>query len=54
MKRILQTHANMIRNGLPYKPMRFYDSKVVEYFENPPNVGKLDKKKVNVGTGMNS
>ena len=29
---------------------RFYDNKVVEYFENPPNVGSLDKNKKNVGT----
>ena len=29
---------------------RFYDNKVVEYFENPPNVGSLDKNSPNVGT----
>ena len=30
---------------------RTYDEKVIEYFENPPNVGSLDKTKKNVGTG---
>ena len=30
---------------------RFYNEKVIEYFENPPNVGSLDKKNPNVGTG---
>ena len=34
------------------KTFRFYDQKVLNYFENPPNVGKLDKKKSNVGTGV--
>lgn len=29
---------------------RFYDNKVVEYFENPPNVGSLPKQDPNVGT----
>lgn len=29
---------------------RFYDNKVVEYFENPPNVGSLPKNDPRVGT----
>ena len=29
---------------------RFYHQKVVEYFENPPNVGSLDKTDPKVGT----
>ena len=29
---------------------RFYDNKVVEYFENPPNVGSFDKNNPKVGT----
>lgn len=29
---------------------RFYDNKVVEYFENPPNVGSLNKNDPSVGT----
>ena len=39
-------------NSCTYKSVRFYDQKVLDYFENPPNVGKLDKKKRNVGTGV--
>ena len=30
---------------------RLYNEKVIEYFENPPNVGSLDKKNPKVGTG---
>lgn len=29
-----------------------YSAKVIEHFENPKNVGKLDKTKKNVGTGL--
>lgn len=29
---------------------RTYDQKVINYFENPPNVGTLDKNSPNVGT----
>ena len=29
---------------------RTYDQKVINYFENPPNVGTLDKNAPNVGT----
>ena len=29
---------------------RNYDQKVINYFENPPNVGSLDKNSPNVGT----
>ena len=28
-----------------------YHEKIVKYFENPPNVGSMDKNKKNVGTG---
>lgn len=38
------------KNILLKTTRRFYDNKVVEYFENPPNVGSLDKNKPNVGT----
>lgn len=29
-----------------------YDDKVIDHYENPRNVGSLDKSKKNVGTGM--
>ena len=31
--------------------IRTYDQKVIDYFENPPNVGSLDKKNPQVGSG---
>ncbi len=31
---------------------RFYHKNVIKHFNNPKNVGKLDKKKPNVGTGI--
>jgi len=31
---------------------RFYHEKVIDHYENPRNVGKLDAKKKNVGTGL--
>ena len=29
-----------------------YTAKVIEHFENPPNIGSLDKSKTSVGTGL--
>ena len=29
-----------------------YSSKVIDHYENPRNVGKMDEKNSNVGTGM--
>ena len=40
------------QKNLAFALRRTYDEKVIDYFENPPNVGSLDKKKSNVGTGM--
>jgi len=33
-------------------PVRFYDSKVIDHFENPRNVGSFDKSDPSVGTGL--
>merc|ERR1712157_696003 len=34
------------------RPVRLYHAKVHDHFNNPRNIGKLDAKKKNVGTGM--
>lgn len=31
---------------------RFYHENIVDHYENPRNVGSLDKKKTSVGTGL--
>merc|ERR1711868_296183 len=37
---------------LPAVSGRFYHEKVIDHYEQPRNVGKLDAKKKNVGTGL--
>ena len=32
--------------------VRCYNQKIIDYFENPPNVGSLKKKRHDVGTGV--
>ena len=34
------------------KSARFYHKRVIDHYENPRNVGSLDKTKKNVGTGL--
>ena len=33
-------------------PKRFYHDNIIDHYENPRNVGSLDKNKANVGTGL--
>ena len=33
-------------------PTALYHEKVIDHYENPRNVGKMDPKKRNVGTGL--
>ena len=33
-------------------PRALYHENVIDHYENPRNVGSLDKKKKNVGTGL--
>ena len=39
------------RGRLSTKCVRFYHENIIDHYENPRNVGSLDKKK-NVGTGL--
>lgn len=43
---------NMVRRVVTAQKGRFYHENIVDHYENPRNVGSLDKKKVNVGTGL--
>jgi len=40
--------SNMTRSV----PVALYHEKVIDHYENPRNVGKMDPKKINVGTGL--
>merc|ERR1711862_291370 len=33
-------------------PVALYHEKVIDHYENPRNVGEMDPKKINVGTGL--
>lgn len=48
MLTIQRSFLNAARRNLV---ARSYHEKVVNYFENPPNVGSLKRKNQNVGTG---
>jgi len=49
---------SMVRSVLKLRPLTnsvqaaFYHEKVIDHYENPRNVGKMDAKKKNVGTGL--
>jgi len=53
MSRLILTKAKSVSNLLRLTtPSCSYHAKVIEHYENPRNVGSLDKKKRNVGTGL--
>jgi len=43
---------NTTTRALPTISSRFYHEKVIDHYEKPRNVGKLDAKKSSVGTGL--
>lgn len=52
IRRILQSPCVRIQPLQSHSLKYFYHDRVVEYFENPPNVGSLKRKDKNVGTGI--
>ncbi|BET00935.1 NifU-like N terminal domain [Nesidiocoris tenuis] len=50
----LLNHQNVsfLSKSLPVLPSASYHKKVIDHYENPRNVGSLDKKAKNVGTGL--
>ena len=44
--------ATPAANAVAVLQKREYHEKVIDHYENPRNVGKMDPKKRNVGTGL--
>merc|ERR1712115_399896 len=44
--------GSQVTPGIQNVSSRLYHEKVIDHYEKPRNVGKLDAKKKNVGTGM--
>ena len=42
----------VVRNIKSAKLFRFYHKRVMDYYENPRNVGSFDSKEKNIGTGL--
>jgi len=42
----------IIKNNSNLKNIRFYHEKIIDHYENPRNVGTLDKNKKSVGTAL--
>lgn len=46
------TYILQYGRGLTSAPLARYHENVIDHYENPRNVGSLDKSKKNVGTGL--
>lgn len=50
---MLSIAKSVSRNGkVASRFVRAYHENIIDHYENPRNVGSLDKKKSTVGTGM--
>ena len=49
---VLQKNLKRDIKGVITLTQSFYHEKVIDHYENPRNVGSLDKKNKNVGTGL--
>jgi len=53
MKTIMSSATRMaVKSNVWATSTRFYHENIIDHYENPRNVGSLDKKKKNVGTGL--
>ena len=50
--RVATKHMNQIGSAPFLVNMRQYHENIIDHYENPRNVGSLDKKKTTVGTGL--
>jgi nitrogen fixation NifU-like protein len=50
MQRVTVVTARAVKNTTPCR--RSYHDIIIDHYENPRNVGSLDKNKANVGTGL--
>lgn len=51
-QRVVSVFASRVAGGRAAVAARGYHEVVIDHYENPRNVGSLDKSKPNVGTGM--
>lgn len=51
LNRIQRKVLSPVRGEIFTKAVRSYHDNIIDHYENPRNVGSLDKKKKHVGTG---
>jgi nitrogen fixation NifU-like protein len=52
MKRVTMATARTVKQARTTSIRRGYHDIIIDHYENPRNVGSLDKNKTNVGTGL--